>query len=151
MLVNHLKSKGFGAPAESNERRRIQAARIKEIYDALAKSGNELIAVVGDLNDTPDSKPLAPLVALTTLQDVFAHPAFDNGGFPGTFGSCTAKNKIDYILLSPALFDRVKSGGVIRQGVWPGVRPTKWPVLDTLTMPVEAASDHAAVWVDLDV
>jgi hypothetical protein len=36
-------------------------------------------------------------------------------------------------------------------GVWPGTRPAKWPVLDTLQLPVEAASDHAAVWCDLDV
>jgi endonuclease/exonuclease/phosphatase family metal-dependent hydrolase len=151
VLVNHLKSKGFGTQADSNARRRIQAARVGEIFTALAASGRELVAVVGDFNDTPDSQPLAPLMAHTTLRDVFEHPAFDNGSFPGTFGSCTAKNKFDYILLSPALFARVQAGGVIRQGVWPGVRPKKWPVLETLTRPVEAASDHAAVWVDLDV
>ena len=151
VLVNHFKSKGFGPPAQSNERRRAQAARVKQIYEALAAAGNQHIAVVGDLNDTPTSAPLAPLIGQTNLRDVFVHPAFDDGGFPGTFGGCTASNKIDYILLSPKLFDKVQGGGVIRKGIWPGVKPAKWPVLDTLTKPVEAASDHAAVWVDLDL
>ena len=149
VLVNHFKSKGFGTPAQSNERRKAQAARVKEIYEALAASGRDHVAVVGDLNDAPASDPLEPLLGQTDLRDVFLHPSFDNGGFPGTFGGCTANNKIDYILLSPALFAKVQAGGVIRQGVWPGVRPAKWPVLDTLTKPVEAASDHSAVWVDL--
>lgn len=151
VLVNHLKSKGFGSQSSSNERRRLQAARVRDIFNALSNSGRDLVAVLGDFNDTPDSRPLAPLLEQTTLRDVFTHPAFDNGGFPGTFDNCSASNKLDYILLSPALFARVQAGGVVRQGVWPGVRPKKWPVLDTLTQPIEAASDHAAVWVDLDV
>jgi len=151
VLVNHFKSKGFGGLAQSNARRKSQAARVKQIYEALAASGHHHVAVVGDLNDTPASDPLEPLIGQTDLRDVFLHPSFDDGGFPGTFGGCTASNKIDYLLLSPALFAKVQTGGVIRQGMWPGVEPVKWPVLDTLTKPVEAASDHAAVWVDLNL
>ena len=49
VLVNHFKSKGFGTPAQSNERRKAQAARVKEIYEALAASGRDHVAVVGDL------------------------------------------------------------------------------------------------------
>jgi hypothetical protein len=30
---------------------------------------------------------------------------FDDGGFPGTFGTRAARNKIDYVLLSPSLLD----------------------------------------------
>lgn len=151
VLVNHLKSKGFGSQASSNAKRRAQAGRVAEIYQGLIAAGQERIAVVGDFNDTPDSAPLAPLLAGTDLKDAFAHPAFDDGGFPGTYDSCTARNKIDYLLLSPALFARVTDGGVLRKGMWPGVQPKKWDVFDELTRPIEAASDHAAVWVDLDV
>jgi endonuclease/exonuclease/phosphatase family metal-dependent hydrolase len=150
LLINHLKSKGFGTPASSNARRLLQAQRVKEIYEALRAEGKELIAVVGDFNDTPDSAALQPLLSITELRDVATHPAFDDGGRPGTFGACTAANKIDYLLLSPALWARVKAGGISRIGVWPGVRPAKWPVLATLTVPAEAASDHAAIWCDLD-
>lgn len=151
VLVNHLKSKGFGSQASSNERRRQQATRVKEIVEGLKAAGQDLVAVVGDFNDTPLSRPLEPLLQQTDLRDAFSHPAFDDGGFPGTFDNCSAANKIDYLLLSPALFARVRAGGVVRQGMWPGVRPKKWPVLPTLTTPMEAGSDHAAVWVDLDV
>jgi hypothetical protein len=67
------------------------------------------IAVVGDFNDTPDSNPLKPLLAEgSTLRDIFEHPNFQNDGHPGTFGSATKSNKIDYILLLPELFKVVK-------------------------------------------
>ena len=51
VLVNHFKSKGFGSPAESNEKRKAQAERVKAIYDGLVKDGAKNIAVIGDLND----------------------------------------------------------------------------------------------------
>jgi endonuclease/exonuclease/phosphatase family metal-dependent hydrolase len=62
ILINHFKSKGYGTPAASNERRRAQAKRVREIYDQRRNEGVKLIAIVGDFNDTPDSKPLTPLL-----------------------------------------------------------------------------------------
>jgi endonuclease/exonuclease/phosphatase family metal-dependent hydrolase len=151
VLVNHLKSKGFGTPAASNAKRERQAARIKEIYDGLRAGGASFVAVVGDLNDTPDSGPLKPLLKSTDLKDIGTHANFDNGGFPGTFGGATASNKIDYVLLSPELMAKVDGGGVLRKGVWPGVRPRKWEAYEEIEKPVHAASDHAAIWADIDV
>ncbi|MGH6903394.1 MAG: endonuclease/exonuclease/phosphatase family protein, partial [Geminicoccaceae bacterium] len=151
VLVNHFKSKGFGSQSTSNSRRRAQAERVKAIYEGLVADGVELVAVVGDLNDTPGSAPLKPLVEDTDLKDAFTHPAFDDGGFPGTFGLCNASNKIDYLLLSPQLFAQVQAGGVFRKGMWPGSRPRRWDVYPELSRPVEAGSDHAAIWVDVDV
>jgi len=95
LLVNHFKSKGFGSQAESNARRKIQANRVKEIYNLRKTQGMDFIAVLGDFNDTPDSDPLKPLIDDTDLKDIFKHPQFNDGGFPGTFGTCTASNKID--------------------------------------------------------
>jgi endonuclease/exonuclease/phosphatase family metal-dependent hydrolase len=151
ILVNHFKSKGFGGPAESNARRKSQARRVAEIYKGLADAGEKFVAVVGDLNDTPESDPLEPLLAGSDLKDAFVHPQFDDGGHPGTYGSCTATNKIDYLLLSPALMAKVVKGGVIRMGMWPGVRPRKWDVYPELEEKRDAASDHAAIWVDVDI
>lgn len=151
VLVNHLKSKGYGSVASSNRRRKLQAERVRDIYNELLAEGHDLVAVVGDLNDTPGSAPLKPLLDGTDLKDVFEHPKFDDGGFPGTYGSCTKSNKIDYILLSPKLFENVTAGSVFRKGMWPGVRPRKWESYDELTKPHEAGSDHAAVWVDIDI
>ncbi|MBF3313730.1 endonuclease/exonuclease/phosphatase family protein, partial [Leptospira borgpetersenii serovar Hardjo-bovis] len=81
----------------------------------------------------------------------FTHPAFDNGGYPGTWGNSAKNNKLDYILLSPALWERVTAGGVIRKGMWPGERPVKWEVYPELKKPQQAGSDHAALWVDLNI
>lgn len=150
VLMNHLKSKGYGDRDVSNAKRKAQSARIAEIYNERRSQGVEAIVVMGDFNDTPESGPLSPLLRGTDLKDIFLHPKFSNGGFPGTFGGCGESNKIDYILLSPHLFDLVSAGGVWRKALWPGVRPRKWDVYEELTRPEEGGSDHAAVWVDLD-
>jgi len=150
VMVNHFKSKGFGSAQSSNARRRAQAERTRAIYEKRIAEGLDYIALIGDLNDTPDSSPLAPLKE-STLKDAFVHAAFDDGGFPGTFGLCNAENKIDYLLLSPKLFDKVQRGSVFRKGVWPGSRPRRWEAYPELTEPKHSASDHAAIWVDLDI
>lgn len=149
VLVNHFKSKGYGGTAASNARRRSQAERVAEIYREREAQGERLVVVMGDLNDTPDSAPLEPLLS-TSLRDAFVHPAFDDGGREGTHGSCGPRDKIDYLLLSPDLFAKVKAGGVNRRGMWPGKRP-KWQAFPEVQRPEDAASDHAAVWVDLDL
>ena len=152
VLINHLKSKGYGNTRASNARRKAQATRVAEIYKQLVNEGKEHVAVVGDFNDTPDSDPLSPLIQETNLKDVFEHDEFEDGGYPGTYGYCRANQKIDYILLSPALFDRVERGGLRREGMWPGVKPEpRWAVYDEVSKPKYAASDHAALWVDIDV
>ena len=109
------------------------------------------MAIIGNFNDTPDSTPLRPLLAETDPRDSFGHPAFDDGGHPWTYGLCNASKKIDYLLLSPALFGTGQAGGVLRKGMWPGKRPPQWEVYEQLTRPQQAGSDHAAVWVDLDL
>jgi endonuclease/exonuclease/phosphatase family metal-dependent hydrolase len=151
VLVNHLKSQGFGTKAANDARRRAQAERVKAIYEERIAQGQDLVAIVGDLNDLPGSAPLSPLVAQTDLKDIFAHPSFDNGGYPGTWGLCNANNKLDYILLSPKLWQRVTGGGVMRQGMWPGKQPARWSVYPELDDERHAASDHAALWVDLQL
>jgi endonuclease/exonuclease/phosphatase family metal-dependent hydrolase len=151
VMVNHLKSKGYGGRAASDARRRAQAERITAIYNGLIAQGARMVAVIGDLNDTPDSVPLQPLMSGTDLKDAFAHPAFDNGGYPGTYGLCNASNKIDYLLLSPDLFASVQAGGIWRKGMWPGSRPKRWDSYAEVGRPEEAASDHAAIWVDLEI
>ena len=151
VLVNHFKSKGYGGKARSDARRKAQAERVAEIYERLIEAVIDDIAVVGDFNDTPDSAPLRPLLTCTSLTDIFEHPAFDDGGYPGTFGLCNAGDKIDYMLLSPKLFEKVRAAGVFRRGMWPGSRPKRWDVYPELGRPREAASDHAALWADLDI
>lgn len=149
VLVNHLKSKGFGSQRSSNAKRRRQAKRTAEIYARLVAEGHTKVAVVGDLNDTPDSASLAPLLASTDLRDVTTHPKFVSDGRPGTFGNGTKGSKIDYILLSPALFTRVTNARIFRKGVWGGKNGDLWPIYPTMKAKVHQASDHAAIYADI--
>jgi endonuclease/exonuclease/phosphatase family metal-dependent hydrolase len=151
VIVNHFKSKGHGSQADSNAKRKAQAKRVKEIYKKRRAEGVKFIAIVGDLNDTPNSDPLSPLISQTDLKDIFEHDLFDDGGRPGTFANCTASNKIDYLLLSPELFAKVTEAGVFRKGIWGGVNGTLFPHYDEMTRSIHAASDHAAVWADVDI
>lgn len=150
VLVNHLKSKGYGGQAASDEKRRRQAVRIAQIYRSRRQQYPH-IAVVGDFNDTPTSAPLAPLFAGTGLRDISQHPAYLDDGIPGTWGKGYASNKIDFILLSPKMFAKVVSGGVFRAGVWDDRVTPKWRMFDTMARPEDAASDHAAIWAELNV
>lgn len=152
VLVNHFKSKGYGDPAESDRRRRSQARRVAEIYEERRNQGYANIVVLGDLNDFPGRAPLRPLLTDTDLVDVSDLPGFDDGGFPGTYSPCTnARDKIDFILLSPALQAQVRAGGVFRKGMWPGKLNPRWPAYPSITRPALAASDHAAIWADIDI
>lgn len=148
-LINHFKSKGFGSKASSDEKRMRQAQRVAQIYQERRKTF-KYVVVMGDLNDTPGSTPLAALMA-TDLKDVSATPAFDDGGRPGTYANGTASNKIDYLLCSPALFAKIKKAGIDRRGVWGGTHGTLFPHIETITKESEAASDHAVIWADFDL
>jgi endonuclease/exonuclease/phosphatase family metal-dependent hydrolase len=154
VLVNHLKSKGYGSASDpiGNRRRQRQAVRIGEIYRDLLREGVRYVAVVGDLNDHPISDSLAPVLIDTTLRDISEHPGFESGTRLGTFRGGNLKDKIDYVLLSPDLFARATGGGIFRKGVHRGPRTRDaWEVYPTLTAPVHEASDHAAIYADLDL
>lgn len=153
VLVNHLKSKGYSSKGDplGAQRRFRQAAAIARIYNDLVDSGIEHIAVVGDLNDDPTSEALAPLLDRTPLRDISEHPNFEWGPRRGTYKSGNDSDKIDYVLLSPNLYDLATGGGVFRKGVWRGNRTkNKWDIYDTMTADVHAASDHAAIYADID-
>lgn len=153
LLPNHFKSKYGGNNPASRARRTAQSTRTAEIYNELRAAGEDLVVVLGDFNDTPDSDELSPLLKNTDLQDVaefpaFEAPAFDPAEHPGrgTFGLGNENDKIDYLLLSPALFARTKSAGLFRMGAWPGSRPPRWEVFPELQRPVHVASDHHVIW-----
>ena len=160
VLPNHFKSKFGGNNPASIAKREAQATRTAEIYRRLRNEGNDNVVVLGDFNDTPDSAPLQPLLGATDLQDVTRHPRFEVGEFNvpasntnkgiGTFNLGNDNDKIDYLLLSPALFDRVTSAGLFRKGAWPGVSPRRWTVYNELVEKVHVASDHHVIWADID-
>ena len=153
VLPNHFKSKFGGDTGTSRRKRRVQAGRVAELYAALRERGEAHVVVLGDLNDGPAATALAPLLGGTDLRDIGTHPRFDPGEFPGrgTFGLGNDGDKLDYVLLSPALFERVTAGGLFRKGAWPGTQPRRWSVYPQLREQVHAASDHHLIWADIDL
>ena len=150
VLLNHLKSKGYGSQGKSDDKRLRQAQRIREIYTQRRQEGVPYIAIIGDFNDTSDSGPLAPLLQQGfDLGGVSEHPTHQGNGRAGTPGNGTGLSKLGFLPLSPALWATVQQAGVERRGVWGGKNGTLWPILPELTKVEEAASDHAALWVDL--
>jgi endonuclease/exonuclease/phosphatase family metal-dependent hydrolase len=142
LLCNHFKSKGYGPPAESAKKRKVQAERVKKIlskYD-LKK---DFVAVAGDMNDTPDSEPLQPLLSTKNLHDVL-----DYSGYNGTRATYhTGSQQIDYLLVSQPLFDAISEVGVERRGIFKKNNEMFPEVSSKRTQ----ASDHAMVWAVCEV
>jgi endonuclease/exonuclease/phosphatase family metal-dependent hydrolase len=153
ILPAHFKSKFGGNDPRSQKKRKGEAEKAKEVYTRLRNEGYENIIVCGDFNDTPDSEALSPLLTNTDLKDFSNHNTFvinDNGGV-GTYGNGSDKNKIDYILLSPNLFDKIIACGIFRKGAWAGKQRPKWEMYPELTEEIHAASDHHAVWCEINI
>ena len=142
LLINHLKSKrpSDGDPL-SNERRKGQASRLAE-FVARHNLQNELLAVTGDLNDTPDSAALAPLLSKPGLNNVNLELPADQRG---TYS--TGNQQLDYLMVSDALKAGLKKVFIERRGVY----SKKWPIYDTVTSKKTAASDHSAVVADFQL
>ena len=153
ILCNHLKSKGYGPQAKSNARRKRQAKAIAQIlqgYD-LAK---DWVIVAGDLNDTPDSAPLKPLMDVPNLFDTLALQFPHEPKKRWTYHYRDFE-QIDYLLVSKPLKDAFIKAGVQRRGMYNLKKLTASdPMISnetqysTVTHWTNAASDHGAVWAD---
>ena len=76
---------------------------------------------------------------------------FVDDGLPGTHWNGTKSGKLDYILMSPELAKKVKQGGIERRGVLGGKDGDRFPHFPEIKTAKDAASDHAALWVDVDI
>lgn len=122
VVGSHLSS----ALSDDGTRRRLQAARMREIADAAAaRDPAALVLAGGDLNDAPGSEPLAPLLADGAWRDPIPAGATTWGGGAGA-------SRLDYLLVPAA------SGALVAASVDAGAD-------------VAAASDHRPVVVDLVV
>ena len=154
ILVNHFKSQSGGG----STKRQRQAAEVRKIVDGLVAQGQHVI-VLGDLNEGPATagSQAENLISLfnnnSPLIDCFWIPDFQVDNRPGTFDSCSLRKRFDYILVSQSLRPHFTGGGVFRDGLWGSriTRPTAWYTYPEITKSSEQASDHAAVFVDLDI
>lgn len=154
VLVNHFKSQSGGG----GTKRLRQATAVREIADHLINDGHHVV-VLGDLNEGPPTENdhvanFEPLYNNTSrLIDCYSLQGFDTGPPPGTFDSCGIRNRLDYIFVSRSLENVFKAGGIFRKGLWGTrqTRPTDWDTYSEMTRSNEQASDHAAVFIDLDM
>lgn len=111
LLINHLRS---GQDAEAEARRKAQARRVREIADARLKADPAVnLAVVGDLNDGPDSAAVKLITDGTPalhdlLGDLPRHERYttrfkDNQGL---------YLQLDYIIAAPGLRKDLKAGSL---------------------------------------
>jgi hypothetical protein len=151
LLVNHFKSREYGTRSVSDQKRYHQACHAKKLYEKLRKDGHELIAVIGDLNETADWAPLAPLLRHTNLRDISSHTRFESGDRRRADESAVATDKSDYILLSPALFALTQRGAVLRKNACGADAGRAFEHHEVPRKGAAAATDHAAIWAQIDV
>ena len=100
------------------------------------------------------SDSLTPLFQNTDVKDITKHFSFevttDEGDDASYFRlgayrmGVNIKQK-DYLLFSPALFERMSDSGLNRKAIWPIKKP-QWSVYKTVTSKYNAASEHPIVW-----
>lgn len=105
--------------------------------------------MVGDRSEPAKAQGVRNIVDAYSLQ------AFNPGPRPGSFQSCGIRNRLDYIFVSQALAGLVVNGGLERHGLWgtpTNINPPQdWDIYPDITGPEQAASDHAAIFVDINV
>lgn len=147
LLSNHFKSQGYGSQRDNDAKRLRQAKRVREILSRFDLT-RDLVVVAGDLNDSPDSSPLKPLLTTPFLFDVVKSPLL--GGPNWTYHD--GRQQIDYVLVSQPLFVRMTAVAIERRGLFHktnfgGKFPPFPEVIDQLTQ----ASDHAAIVAEFEI
>ena len=158
LLCNHLKSKGYDTNGTADQRRTKQATAIAKILEEYDLS-KDWVVVAGDLNDTPDSAPLRPLLSVPNMFDVLDLHFGKQPALRWTYEYKGAFDQIDYILVSKPLKERLMDAGVERRGIYGLHRLTSKtnggiPVereFASVTEPTNAASDHGAVWAEFSL
>jgi endonuclease/exonuclease/phosphatase family metal-dependent hydrolase len=146
LLGNHFKSQGYGAQAANDAKRKLQAQRVREILRRFDLT-RDLVVVAGDLNGTPTSAPLKPLLTTPGLCDVLKSPLHHGPSWTYHDG----RQQIDYLLVSQPLFASLKSVGIERRGLFHKTNfGGKFPYFAEVTDEVTQASDHAAVWAEFE-
>lgn len=145
LLCNHLKSKGYGNQTSNDNKRKRQANRVCDILERFDLT-KDYVAVAGDFNDTPNREPLQKLLTLPNLHDVLKNSTAPDWTYQ------TGGERIDYLLVSKPLFDKIKNVGIERRGIYSkNDFGGAFPHFPEVTSRTAQASDHAAVWAEFDI
>lgn len=150
IICNHLTSK---LSDKTGAKRKVQCEEIKKIIHANYDLTKDLVAVVGDFNDTPDTAALSPLLNMQNLHDVLQLEFGNKKENRWTYQYQNKLDQIDYLLVSKPLKDVFQKAGVERRGMFDLVKHSKGTEVSfkTVTSPANAASDHGAVWADFNI
>jgi len=140
ILCNHFTSKFSD---QTGKRRRPQSERVAAILGRF-NLAQDLVAVMGDLNDTPGSEALAPLLGRSNLHNVAEK--IDDVGDRWTIEFRGQREQIDYILASSALMEHFAGVAIERRGMT--ASENRFP---EVTSEANAASDHAAMVAEFDL
>lgn len=134
--------------------RKSQVENIARIYKVLIAQGKTNLIIAGTFNTPSYCDSLAPLFQNTDAKDITKHFSFEvatDEGDDATYFRLGAysmgvniKQK-DYLLFSPALFDRMQDSGLNRKAMWPTKKP-QWSTYKEVTSKYNAASEHPLVW-----
>ncbi|WP_224556132.1 endonuclease/exonuclease/phosphatase family protein [Pectobacterium versatile] len=165
ILCNHFKSQS-GQTEEERQRgaqkRRDQSERVAEIVQLTYDLKKDYVVILGDLNEDSSNpwQSLAPLFSLSDLHPVIdpERPEKERYTYYFSGGKKGARlNQLDYIFLSAPLHQAVVAWGIERRGIYnidkiaakEGAEPVM--PLPEVTSWDTAASDHAALWVEVDI
>lgn len=158
IVVHFQDQKSLDKEMDDNKRYK-QAARVADLYHKLREEGHENVVVAGTFNAVSYCHSLSPLLQNTDLKDISKHSSFevvaDNGSDAGYYRMGAYRKgvnikQLDYLLLSPALFNKVKKSGLNRRALWPEVRP-QWNIYSTIKKAENAASEHPVIWGEIGV
>lgn len=151
ILLNHFKSKGYGVQSTSDAKRKKQADRVAQILTRDYDLTKDRVIVMGDLNDTPTSAPLATLLSVPHLTDVLTQ-AFASPSDRWTY-HYRKNEQIDYLLVSGPLRTALSGAGVERRGIYNVSKFTNGQThsFASVAKPTDAGSDHGAVWADFQL
>ena len=139
--------------------RKSQVENIARIYKALLAQGKTNVIVAGTFNTLSYCDSLSPLFQNTDAKDITRHFSFEVATDEGDDASyfrlgayrmgVNIKQK-DYLLFSPALFDKMQDSGLNRKALWPNKKP-QWSIYKEVTNRYNAASEHPLIWGQLEL
>jgi len=151
LLITHFHGADVDGSGGDALRRR-QAAAAAQLLTQRFDLGRDLVAVLGDLGDSPLHAPqtLAPLLKTDGLSDVLALQF----AIPDDRWTCHLRQneQRDYILVSDALKAAFCQAGIERRGL-PDLQSNSIAneqPFSTVSTAARCASQHAAVWADFD-
>ena len=149
-LIQHFKSQIYRKnDPHGNKKRTRQVNRVAEIIkQKLSDDPEGDYVVVGDFNDKPKNLPLKPLFKKELgLYNTIEYLTSERW----TYIHGTKKQQLDYMLINSNLKDKMKHFGIERRGLSRSRTAYKGKRLPTVQKDGTEASDHCAIFMDLEL